>query len=186
MNPIEIPNVVDAAYQKQLRDFFYSKELKWNFIDKGVMPFSPDFKESLPLFQYSIYERNGDTDRLEFFKPLLDAILEKSGLKMTELLKVKAGFLLNTIYVLPSFMYKHNPPHKDFEEDHYTAIYYVIDSDGDSYVFNEKKESSSYTIKHRSPIDAGKALVFGGFYHASACPKLFSKRIAITFNFKAE
>jgi len=120
------------------------------------------------------------------FQPLLDAILEKSQLTLDTLLRVRVGFLLNTKYVLPSMPYKYNTPHRDYDQEHYTAVYYVNDSDGDTVVFHEIEESEKYRVMLKSQPNKGKALVFNGWhYHASSCPKICTKRIAVTLNFTA-
>ena len=40
-------------------------------------------------------------------------------------------------------------PHIDImDKNHIVGLYYVVDSDGDTIIYNERKESKLYTIKH--------------------------------------
>ena len=87
---------------------------------------------------------------------------------------------------MPHVRYQHNTPHVDFNVDHYTACYYVNECDGETIVFHETEESEKYRPMHKSMPQQGKVLVFNGrHYHASTCPKVFTKRIVMTMNFTA-
>ena len=64
-------------------------------------------------------------------------------------------------------------PHIDLdeEEEHIVVLYYVIDSDGDTIIYNERTESSSYTEKQRVSPKQGRVVIFeGGQYHTAAQP----------------
>ena len=86
--------------------------------------------------------------------------------------------------------YQYNTPHRDFEQEHFVACYYVNSSDGDTVVFHEKDaplpEGQKYhTLKKSTPLQ-GKVLLFNGWhFHASSCPKVYNKRIVLTMNFTA-
>ncbi len=185
--PVEIANAIDREYQKEIYSFLTDIKFPWHFLEDATHVYANDTQNSTPSFANLIYHPNNESNPyLDFFKPLIDEILKKSNLKLVNLLRVRAGFLLNTKYVLPSMPYKYNAPHRDFEEDHYTAIYYVNESDGDTVVFHEKQESKEYKPMHKSRPDQGKVLLFDGLhYHASTCPKMCTKRIVLTINFQA-
>ena len=64
------------------------------------------------------------------------------------------------------------------------GLYYLNDSDGDTVIFDQTEESSSYTVKKRVSPEQGKFICFDGkHYHASTCPKMFTKRLVLTVNF---
>lgn len=185
--PVEITNIIDAEYQNQIYQYLTDVNFDWHFLEDATNIYVNDTQNSTPSFANLIYRSNTDSNpHLEFFKPLIESILQKSNLKLDKLIRVRAGFLLNTKYVLPSMPYKYNTPHRDYEEEHYTAIYYVNDSDGDTFVFHEKEKSNDYKVMHKSRPDKGKVLLFDGLhYHASSCPKMCTKRIVLTLNFTA-
>ncbi len=186
--PIEIFDVVDANYQRQIYDCVTDVKFPWHFLEDTTFERSNDPQTSTPSFVNLIYHPNNETNPyLDFFMPLLNQCLEKTELKLHSLLRMRAGFLLNTKYVFPSMPYKYNSPHRDFDQEHYTIVYYVNKSDGDTVVFKELEESEKYNVLHRSTPEQGKMLLFNGWhYHASTCPKMFTKRIALTINFTAE
>jgi hypothetical protein len=185
--PLEIKNVIDVDYQNQLYQALTDVNFNWHFLEDATHEFANDSLTSTPSFVNLIFHPNNkDNPHLPLFQPLLDAILEKSQLTLDTLLRIRVGFLLNTKYVLPSMPYKYNTPHRDYDQEHYTAVYYVNDSDGDTVVFHEIEKSEKYRVMLKSQPDKGKALVFNGWhYHASSCPKICTKRIAITLNFTA-
>lgn len=185
--PVEIQQVIEADYQKEIYKFLTDIKFPWHFLEDATHVYANDVQNSTPSFAHLIYHPSNESNPyLNFFIPLIEEILKKNNLKLTELLRVRAGFLLNTKYVLPSMPYKYNAPHRDYEEEHYTAIYYVNESDGDTVIFHEKQESKEYKTMHKSRPDGGKVLLFDGLhYHASTCPKMCTKRIVLTINFTA-
>jgi hypothetical protein len=185
--PIEIFDVVDHAYQTEIYKYVTDIKFPWHYIDDATFEISNDPQTSTPSFVNLIYHNNNETNpHLDFFKPLLEAMLEKTGYTLSTLLRIRAGFLLNTKYVFPSMPYKYNSPHRDFEQEHFTAVYYVNKSDGDTVIFKEIESAEKYNVLHRSTPEQGKLVMFNGWhYHSSTCPKMFTKRIAITINFTA-
>lgn len=74
----------------------------------------------------------------------------------------------------------HNNKHVDSSDPHVVLLYYVIDSDGDTFLFSKDKNSSD--ISKRVTPKKNRALVFdGAVYHASSIPSS-SKRCVINFN----
>ena len=68
-------------------------------------------------------------------------------------------------------------PHIDIEnKEHIVALYYVCDSDGDTIIYNERKdqglEAKSYTIKEKVTPKQGRMVIFDGtLYHTAEQPK---------------
>ena len=64
-------------------------------------------------------------------------------------------------------------PHIDLDEgeEHIVVLYYVIDSDGDTIIYNERTESDTYTEKQRVSPKQGRVVIFeGGQYHTAKQP----------------
>ena len=74
-------------------------------------------------------------------------------------------------------------PHIDIcNKIHIVGLYYVIDSDGDTIIYNERKESESYTIQQRVTPKQGRIVIFdGGLYHTAEQP-LNNTRCIINYN----
>ena len=186
--PVEYKNIVDLSYQKQIYQYLTDIKFDWHFMEDTTTEFINTPQYSTPSFGNLIYySQNQNNPHFDFFKPLVESIEKIGKFKITNLLRVRAGFLLNTKYALPSLPYKYNQPHVDYDFDHFTAVYYVNEADGDTVIFNEIQASDKYYPLHRSTPAAGKVLIFNGrHYHSSTCPKIHTKRIAITLNFTAE
>lgn len=185
--PKEYPSVVDYGYQKEIYQYLTNIKFDWHFMEDTTTEVSNMPQHSTPSFGNLLYYSQNETNpHYDFFQPLVTAITTAGSFKNVNLLRVRAGFLLNTKYALPSQPYKYNTPHIDYDFDHYTAVYYVNEADGDTVVFHETAPAEKYYPLHKSIPDAGKVLVFNGrHYHSSTCPKIHTKRIAITINFTA-
>ena len=74
-------------------------------------------------------------------------------------------------------------PHIDINHKiHIVGLYYVVDSDGDTIIYNERRESESYTIKQRVTPKQGRIVIFdGGLYHTAEQP-LNNTRCIINYN----
>lgn len=186
--PIEISEAIDKNYQSDILNLVTDIKFPWHFLDDTTYEKSNDIKNSTPSFVNLLYHLNNNSNPyLENFLPLVNQSLDKAGYKLTNLLRMRLGFLLNTKYLLPSMPYKYNTPHRDFDQEHFVGIYYVNTADGETVIFHETEKSEKYHPMHKSQPEQGKFLMFNGWhYHASTCPKMFTKRIALTINFTAE
>jgi 2OG-Fe(II) oxygenase superfamily len=185
--PIEIDNVIDKEYQEKLLNLVTDIKFPWHYMEDTTFETKDPRIKSTPAFGHLLYGNNTKSEYLDEFTPLMLTAVEKCKLKLISPLRLRLGFLLNTIYPLPSIGYKHNTPHVDCPGDHYTMCYYLNSSDGKTEIFEETQESPTYTARYGIEPRQGKIVCFNGrHYHASTCPKLFMKRIVLTINFTAE
>lgn len=90
----------------------------------------------------------------------------------------------------------HNP-HLDYNYPHYTCLYYVESSDGDSIVYNETLQDYNpnedddledirefpFTIKKRITPEANKMVIFDGkHFHSSSTNHISDRRLVVTTN----
>lgn len=185
--PKEYFNVIDKGYQDELYNLVTDKTFPWYFLedttDENLRP--GDRLSTTPAFVNLIYSQSREENPYsQKFIPLINSIMEASNMDLISILRVRVGFLLNTKYSYPGAPYKHNTPHVDSDSEHWTAIYYFHECDGQTVVFRETAKSEKFYPLHRSDPQAGKVLLFDGrHYHASTCPKVFNKRIVCTINF---
>jgi hypothetical protein len=91
--------------------------------------------------------------------------------------KIKANLLLKSAGDVD----KHHTPHVDQAWDHFTAIYYVNDSDGDTFFFDNEGK-----IMERETPKKGKIIIFSGdTFHASSTPRQTLVRSVININARA-
>jgi hypothetical protein len=185
--PIEIENVVDREYQKQMYDTVTDIKFPWHYMEDTTFETKDPMYRSTPAFGHLLYNQETRSEYLDLFTPLMTTAVDKCGLKLISPLRLRLGFLLNTVYPIPSVGYKYNTPHVDSLVDHYTMCYYVNSADGATMLFNETTESPRYSVAKKVEPRMGKILCFDGKqYHASTCPKIYMKRIVLTINFTAE
>jgi hypothetical protein len=85
--------------------------------------------------------------------------------------------------------YMWHTPHVDSTDKHTVLLYYVNDSDGPTYFFEEKYDGTiknSCTIMQEIEPEKGKYIIFdGNHFHASSQPSN-NLRSVINFNFNAD
>tara|TARA_B110000503_G_C7031260_1_gene364104 strand:- start:54 stop:632 length:579 start_codon:yes stop_codon:yes gene_type:complete len=187
-NIIEILNFVDTETQKKLLATVKDIKFPWHYLEDTTYEHYNKPSISTPGFTHLLFKNSGEqSEYLKQFTPLLLNGAAAANLTSVSAIRMRLGFLLKTRYTLPNMPYVYNTPHVDCNTDHYTALYYLNDTDGDTIIFNETEESEKYTIKARIKPAAGKFVCFNGnHYHASSCPKMFPSRIVLTMNFTAE
>lgn len=185
--PLEIKNVIDEEYQTKIYNLVTDINFPWHFLEDTTYETKNSHVSTTPAFVNLIYNTDGGNyPYLNFFKPLIDSIVDKSNMELISVFRIRLGFLLNTKYAFMGSPYTHNTPHVDGDMDHYTAIYYLNNCDGPTVIFHETEPSEKYKTMHKSEPEQGKVLVFNGrHYHASTCPKVFNKRLVLTINFSA-
>lgn len=136
------------------------------------------------------------TEWFPYIKPLVYSLEQAHGQKIKELFRIRVGFLLPT----NEQNYKYNTPHVDFLWPHYTACFYVNDSDGDTIVFDQRLEqvgteitedsinafvkTTEFSISSSIQPIKNRLAIFDGFnFHASTKPIKSEKRFVITINF---
>lgn len=192
MLPLTIENVIPKGYQDQLEADIRHRTFPWLHIEDVTYESYGDNSGFVhAAFDYG----KQPSEFLPFIKPLIYSIEESSGIKINELLRIRIGFLQPR----PTSGVLYNAPHVDFNMNHYTACYYVSDSDGDTVLFDknisdvglESTEENLYnytrdtqfTVVDRCTPKKGRVFVFNGTqFHASTNPTNFKRRLVVTVN----
>ena len=104
------------------------------------------------------------------FTPLLSKACQHLKMPQTEVLQGRSFLQFPLVNVDTSVV---DTPHIDLDEgfEHIVVLYYVIDSDGDTIIYNERTESDTYTEKQRVSPKQGRVVIFeGGQYHTAEQP----------------
>ncbi len=124
-----------------------------------------------------------------FLTPLINLISKlKFNLQFQNIMRCKINLQTRT---LSQNKGKFNKPHTDFDfvdgRRYLTAIYYVNDCDGDTFIFNEKvKEENSNKLSVKKIINPkkGRIVLFrGDSIHAGSNPIESNSRFVINYNF---
>ena len=123
--------------------------------------------------QYVIINDDDDTSEIEsvyhhLFTPMLSKACQYLKMPEAEILQGRSFLQFPLVNVDTSVV---DTPHIDLDEgwEHAVVLYYVVDSDGDTIIYNERTESLTYTEKQRVSPKQGRVVIFeGGQYH-TAC-----------------
>lgn len=132
-------------------------------------------------FSHTIWENNRPTDSsyLGLILPLIYQI--KDYLKASNIMRVRFDL---TLYNPDILMHS---PHTDYKNNHYSAIYYLNESSGNTIIFNEKytdDHNEQLTIKENIFPKANRLVVFDGSYlHTGHCPFENNARLIINSNY---
>ena len=189
---ITLENFLPSTYQNDLYELTKTNNFPWywNPTVSGIDPSKYSIDSNQYGFSHVLYdkfmEKKENSVYIKYFMPMIYFMEEKFNVKMNELIRIRLG--LNT-KVHPTENILHIP-HTDFCFSHNTLLYYVNDSDGDTFLYNEfydlenEKEPKEFTLNQRSTPKMGKAILFNGLqYHSSSSPCKNLSRIAVNINF---
>lgn len=160
-------------YTKPYKDSSQFTHVFWNNIDV----FGQQDKE---------WHGNEKSPYWDKIRPIFYFLNDKCGPHFYKtIIRCKANLLLP---VPNNTKDNYNFPHVDhgYTRNYLNVIYYLNDSDGDTFIFNECNEDrgaiipTDLTIKQRVTPEKNSAVIFpGNQYHASSNPIKSSKRIVI-------
>ena len=171
---IVIDDIIDLDYQEQIRSILLGEvnygdyEFPWYYtkdVTKSDLPNS----QNRPAFSHLYVKSYGQvlSEFHEIFLDLITACCQR--LKMTEVNVIQGNSFLQL--PLSTKKVKVDTPHIDTDDKHFVMLYYVVDSDGDTIIYNEKVESEEYTIKKSVTPKQGRVVLFdGGLFHTAEQP----------------
>jgi hypothetical protein len=188
-----LDNLIPLSAQDRLIEMINSRDFKWSYkSDVTYHPGAgfPEFyiDERSLGYAHSVYYENkvDDAAMLPWCWQILDSMSERTGIKVEKLLRIQ----INLMYQNPSKTYttnSWNAAHTDQNFEHKVLLYYVDNSDGDTFLFNESKRDElfkEFTVKDRVTPTKGTGVLFDGHrFHASSNPIKSTKRFAININF---
>jgi hypothetical protein len=195
-NIIQLDDAIPLAYQNQIQAELGSTRMSWFFHEESARAAKAQFDTNFAGFSHPAFNIREPSPVLSplnaVLVPILFIFCEKAGLPFTTLMRVRIGLFTKGAVDAP-----HHNPHVDFYEPHYTALYYVNDSDGDTWVFNETYQDvpahlaaahvneGKFTVAGRIAPKKGRMAAFDGrHYHASMHPTDHVSRIVVTYNFR--
>ena len=118
--------------------------------------------------------------------PMFYFMEDKTGVALAAVERMKANLLVQK----PHEDGTYNTPHVDIvEPGHKSLLYYVKDSDGDTFLFNETQQDTArakkpLTIRRRVSPRKGTAVLFNSnIWHASSHPRENATRVVLNFVF---
>ena len=186
-----IDDFIDKEYQEDIKNVLLGAEewddlvFPWHYIDDVTAAFE-EGNQGRPGLSHVYVEHNDDetsdiiSDFHDLFIPMLELACETLEVPSARIVQGRSfmQFPLN----LESD--EDDTPHIDLDEGvkHVVVLYYVVTSDGDTIIYNERTESETYTEKQRVTPKQGRVVIFdGGLYHtAQQCSK--TPRCIVNYN----
>ena len=192
--------VIDNLFTKEHQDLIETSALRipWFFQDNTCdFSYIPNYPKQIdgvketPFFVNMLYDDfQSQSEYFKYFAPIVGAVERHMKRPyMKRLFRMKANMYLRQ----PDYPDGHfHTPHVDVYDEKTDTIgegeiflYYVDESDGDTFFFNENFGSSEYTILRRSSPKKGKGVLFdNSIVHASSPPRLHERRMTLNFVFK--
>ena len=194
IEPIIIDDLIPKGHQVELANALtYSIPWHYQAVTAQVRESNYDVcvdintVDSLQFVHYALL--NGiSTEVLPTIRPLMDAVEKHLNNRVVDVGRIKINCLTNNTKDFSSSNY--NIPHTDESEDNWlTMIYYINDSDGDTFLFNEAigNISNGLTLHSRVSPSMGRAVIFDSKrFHAGSNPISSQSRFVINVTFKLE
>lgn len=123
-----------------------------------------------------------NSDRFHLVDTVIKHYIDYTNTHM-EVLRVKANLQTQCNFSKEDF---YNTPHTDYgdgmKKKYHVLLYYINDSDGDTYIFDKKDEHEYEIIKQISPKKGRYLLFDGDLYHTGRHPINADKRMLININ----
>ena len=192
-----IENLIPKGWQEEILGLM--TKIYWSYTP-GTSDYNLNIEEGLDIFtdentidtvQYchvALQDGKSTTHIMNFF-PMIYLLQDRLQKKIISVHRIK----INCLNPKPNFTsYNYNVAHVDSRNSNLTSvIYYINDSDGDTFVFDEfaniNERIKSLTLSNRVTPVMGNALVIpSSQFHASSNPINTQARFVINFMMELE
>ena len=181
-----IDNFIDKDYQEEIKENLIGDiDFPWYYTEDVTYAFEAG-NQGRPCLSHVYVDHHDDgsceiiSDFHDLFLPLLNKACEV--LEVSKASIVQGRSFLQFPLNLDST--DDDTPHIDLSEGdrHIVVLYYVVTSDGDTVIYNERTESDNYTVKQKVRPKQGRVVIFdGGLYH-TAQQALKNIRCVVNYN----
>ena len=187
-------DIIDLDLQEEIKNVlvsdyvYYNQPFPWYYVDDITVSFNDPNSQRRSGFTHEYVEYEGKEKstgkQLSRFHNLFLPILKNACLKM----EIKDVNVLQgrSFLQLPLNLKNRDvdTPHRDIydRDNFFVVLYYVCDSDGDTIIYNETKESDQYTIKQRVTPKQGRVVIFDGLLMHTAEQPLNNTRCIVNYN----
>lgn len=194
---IVLDNIISEKHQNEIEKMLLSEEINWRvlptpapniFLDDELIFNTWQLTHAFYMHEHGIISPGFELIAI----PILHKLKTITGIDYSKRVgKIKVNTLFKNIN---SNYNNYNVPHVDNHNDNYKSLlYYVNDSDGDTFIFNESYKDINLnprrklTLNRRITPKKGTAILFNSNqYHASSSPNNTERRLVINFVFADE
>lgn len=179
-------DIIDKNLADTIEDWFTKDTFPW-YYNKTTVTNQNQFENiafDYPQFVHLFYKYEQgkvikNSELADYPMELFGQFAKYKQIEEAIMLRCKANLQMSVVNDK-----KFNHPHLDLDQFHpekyYVLLYYVNDSDGDTFLFDK-----DFNITHSISPKKGRFLLFdGNVYHAGRHPLKNSTRIVINFDFK--
>ena len=188
---VEIERFLPDSYANILEDLVCkSGEFLWQYNAstndlKNPQIMSRDARSyQADQFVHALYQEGARRSAyFDIVFPMFYFMEDKTGVELAAVQRMKANLLVQK-HIEEG---RYNAPHIDIaERGHKSLLYYVKDSDGDTFLFNETfRDKKDLTVRKRVAPRKGKAVLFdSNIWHASSHPRENATRVVLNFVFR--
>ena len=188
-------DIIDLDLQEEIKNVlvsdyvYYNQPFPWYYLEDITVTYDDPNSQRRPGFTHEYVKYEGKEKstgkQLSRFHNLLLPILKNACLKME--IKDINVLLGRSFLQLPLNLKNRDvdTPHRDIydRDNFFVVLYYVCDSDGDTIIYNERKESKTYTVKQKVTPKQGRVVLFdGGLMHTAEQPINSNVRCIVNYD----
>ena len=183
-----VDNFLPAGFADDIEKI--CKEMPWYLEENisgrdrsDVFAEEANIEESQYGFYHLILGESGTSQYFDKISPILYFIQEKTGIVPKEIYRIRLALSTSINKDVQHY------PHADMDFPHKVLLYYVNDSDGDTFMYNEvyseySQSPKNFTINQRISPKKNRAVIFDGLrYHSSSKPNKYPTRFIINVDF---
>ena len=161
-----IDDFIDKDYQQEIKNnLIGDNDFPWYYIDDVTAAYE-EGNQGRPGLSHVYVEYNDDnvseivSEFHELFLPLLNKECQVLQVPRANIVQGRS-FLQFPLNLNSS---DDDTPHIDLDEGdrHIVVLYYVVTSDGDTIIYNQRTESDIYTVKQKVTPKQGRVVIFDG------------------------
>jgi hypothetical protein len=190
---LELERFIPGSYADILEDMICkSPDFQWvytpstnNQKETSIMKRDASSYESDQLVHALYLEGARRSQFFDIIFPFFYFLEDKTGVRLGAIERIKANMLLKS----DASDDKYNTPHIDIPDAGFKSLlYYVKDSDGDTFLFNETfRDKGALTVAKRVAPKKGKAVLFdSNRWHASSNPRVNQNRVVLNLIFQVK
>ena len=183
-----IDDFVSLEYQEKIKQELMgvNNDFPWFYIEDVTAAGDFDSQHRPAMSHQYVSVDDDDVSEVKslyhhLFTPMLSKACQYLKIPEAEIIQGRSFLQLPLKNIDTSIV---DSPHIDLDpgDEHTVVLYYVNDSDGDTIIYNEREESSTYTEKQRVTPKQGRVVIFDGRQYHTAQQPSNGTRCIVNYN----